>query len=80
MGPSFAYDKEAAELVLPYIDQIVTNHVPGEDFKRDKTINKKLSVSLENNNVYTDKDLFDSIWKLYLKYNDGDLSIAEKMM
>lgn len=80
LGPSLAYNKEAAELLLPYVDQIVTNHVPGEDFKRDKSINKKLSVSLENNNMYKIEDLFKSIWKLYLKYNDGDHPLTDKMM
>lgn len=80
LGPSLAYNKEAAELLLPYIDQIVTNHVPGEDFKRDKSINKRLSVSLENNSVYKIEDLFKSIWKLYLKYNDGDHTLTDKMM
>jgi len=49
LGTSLAYNKEAAELLLPYIDQIVTNHEPAKDFKGNKKINKKLSVSLENN-------------------------------
>ena len=28
LNESFSFDKEAAELILPYIDQIITNHDP----------------------------------------------------
>lgn len=80
LGASLAYNKEAAELLLPHIDQIITNHEPGKNFRQNKKINKKLSVSLENNSSYKIEDLFKSIWKLYLKHNDGDHQLTDKMM
>ena len=37
-------------------------------------------MSLENNSLYRVDDLLKSIWKLYLKHNDGDHQLTDKMM